>query len=154
MEIKTWHIINTVIVGLFALGGLGSIFSLPNIINILSQDINFIVIFQISSMIFGIISLVWITFMIMSFSKSNIENNYFKISSVITLLAIMLLILSFVLVGGFMGRDDITMGLAGLGIIIMTIPVFYLILIISFIIFMIGYFKNKKVKQNPNNPNP
>jgi len=149
LKIKTWHIINTVFVGLIALASLGNlskIFSgtfFKQIGLVKSFLFNFIV--QILPTIFGFITIAWIIFLILSFSKTNVENKYYKYSSIISLSTIIILPIIAIIIGVlFGGSGDITMGLASVGAMLMYgMPIIYFILTISFIVFLIGYYKNK-----------
>jgi hypothetical protein len=109
------------------------------------------------------LTLIWSILFIVSYYKANIENKFFRISAKINILTPIIALLSLALIWFIKGlawynygndasfiwmmkslnpymADKLTYGIIGLVV---------LLFIISFIIFMIGYFKNKKVETIP-----
>ncbi|MBI2499682.1 hypothetical protein HYV88_05560 [Candidatus Woesearchaeota archaeon] len=99
-------------------------------------------------LLFGISSFFYLYFIIRSFSKCNLNNNYFKTSAILNICLILIAILSFIafpITITLSGNQNSLGAFYNLQILsLVTKTLEYLLYSVSFIVFIIGYSKNKK----------
>ena len=148
---KGIQITNTVILGLIAIPL--TLFTLMVLI-MSSTTGQFQGLFNFSGVIYFLIwitSVIYFIFLLLSFKKCNVENKSFKWAFYLNVIWIVLAIILFLGLMIFISTSKPDTFFGGFGVIDkannfsdMIEPVLGIIYFISFIVFMIGYFKNKK----------
>ncbi len=156
---KGIQITNTVILGLIAIPL--TLFTITVLLMSATSG-QFQGLFNLSSVIYFLIwitSVIYFIFLIMSYKKCNIENKSFKWAFWLNVIWIVLAIILFLGLMVYVSTSKPTTFSGSFDVIDkannfsdMVEPVLAIIYFISFIVFMIGYFKNKKRSQSFSHP--
>ena len=145
---KTLHIINTfIIVGLLIISGILLLKKFPSTLDIAMELPAKILLWT-----FFILFLIWGIFIILSFLKKDIDNQNYLISAVInTILAIIGLIISAIIFSlrNYQFNDEplsYVLAFISEGLLALFLILSPFVFLISFIMFLVGYFKNKSTR--------